>query len=656
MTKPVCRFLAVLIVLLVSAPLLKAQPLLHLADQTVTREEFLKAYQKNNTDKTVTEESLKEYLELYTRYRLKVKAAYEQRLDTLSSQQQEMQNFRNQVADGYLNDDESMRRLVNEAFTRSQKDIRLAHIFVAIPRNAGPADTLALQARINEAYAALRKGKPFGQVAARYSDDTTARTNQGELGYITAFTLPYELENLAYDTRPGQFSKPYRSRGGFHIFKNLGERKAIGRIRTAQILFAFPPNGGAQGVAAVKKLADSVYDLLMHGANFPELAKRYSADNLSYQSGGEMPEFGTGRYETGFESAAFGLARDGDFTQPVRTAFGYHIIKRLSRSQVPSEINKDVFDAYRLKVLSDPRNELAKRNLLQKIQRLEHFPAPSVADKQLWAYTDSFLQHKSLPGGLDNQTVLYRLPKKSYLIKEWLDYIKAMKENRKLSQGKSDHDLQELYEQSVAMEYYRNHLEDYNAEFAYQLNEFKEGNLLFEIMQRNIWEKAASDSAGLKNYFDSHRDKYIWQPSADALLMTCGNEKAATDMQKKLRDNGAGFWRKLVDSSQGAVQADSARFELSQLPVSENRAFTEGSFTSLVSNTNDNTVSFAYLLHLYQERSPRNFSEARGFVINDYQTFLEDQWIAALKKKYPVTVEPSVWSALVKQETRTPGH
>src|SRR5579871_476010 len=306
-----------------------AQPLFSYGNAPVSKDDFLKAYSKNNNEAKPSEKSYRDYLELYIRYKLKVKAAIDLKLDTLSTQQTELKNFRNQVADTYMNDEQSMNALVNEAFDRSRKDIHLAHIYVAAPKTATPADTLKAYQKIMAAYEALKKGKDFGETAAIYSDDASAKRNHGEIGWITVFTLPYELETLAYNTQPMQFSKIYRSKGGYHIFRNLGERKGIGKMKAAHILLAIAPNATDSVKAKTKERADSIYNAIITGANFGELAKKYSGDNLSYQTGGEIAEFGVGKYDAAFEATAFGLSKDGEISKPILSSFGYHIIKRL---------------------------------------------------------------------------------------------------------------------------------------------------------------------------------------------------------------------------------------------------------------------------------------------------------------------------------------
>jgi peptidyl-prolyl cis-trans isomerase SurA len=625
----------------------QAQTLFSYGDNNISKDEFLKAYRKNNISGKPTQKTYENYLELYARYKLKVKAAYDLKLDKLPNQVTELQNFRNQIVVSYLNDESSLNSLINEAFDRSQKDIHLAHIFISVPKTYMPADTLKAFNKVTAVYASLKKGSNFFETALEYSEDPFAKNNKGDLGYITVFSLPHELEDLAYKTPVGHFSFIYRSKLGYHIFKNIGERKALGRVRIAQILLAFPPYADDRSRKEVEKRADSIHDALIKGSDFKELTRKFSGDNLTYQTGGEIPEFGIGKYDPAFESAAFALSRDGEISAPVLSSFGYHIIKRLGRKSVSTEKNKETIQALKERVMSDPRIEISKNAMLQKILRLTHYKRFQFNEDNLWRYTDSVLQNKSLPKfqDMDDQTLLFSFSNKEVSVKDWLDFRKAIKNNHSLTTGKTNEDLMDQFLHNTAFDYYRNHAEEYDKDFAYQLNEFKEGNLLFEIMQRQVWDKASSDSLGLEAYYQAHKDKYWWEPGVDAILFTCSNQKLAIDLKEKW-SGAPGGWKKWVDSSKGLAQADSGRFEWAQLPVMDRNHQQAGQFTDFVINPTDNTVTIAYLVKIYPGRSPRNFKDARGLAINDYQSFLEDKWIGDLKKTYPLKVNETLLKTL----------
>ncbi|MFI5155410.1 MAG: peptidylprolyl isomerase [Chitinophagales bacterium] len=626
-----------------------SQTLFTYGDHQVTKDEFLKAYNKNNTTAKPTEKSYQDYIDLYIRYKLKVQAAYDQKLDSLSTLAMEMQNYRNQIANSYMNDEAYLDKLTNEAFARSQKDIHLSQIFIASAASASPADTLKAFQKLSLVKEGLKKGESFEMLAEKYSDDPFAKSNHGYIGYITVFALPYPLETLAYQTLPGKYSSVYKSKGGYHIFKNLGERKGLGKIRAAQILLIFPINATDAGKAEVKMRSDSIYNALLKGADFGELALKFSGDNLSYQQKGEMPIFGVGRYDQAFEEAAFSISKDGEISKPVLTNFGYHIIKRLARIPVSPTKTKETMESLKLQVMADPRIEVAKEAMSQKIFGMIGFSEKHFDENQLWVYTDSALQNKKRPSfpSLGETTLLFSFTKKNYTVSDWISYRISIKNLVALNQGKSNRALLDQFERTAALEYYRSHLEEYNKEFDTQLREFKDGNLLFEVMQRKIWDKASSDTSGLRKYYESHKNKYWWEPSADAIQFTCNSENTAEAIRKAM-SRGTSGWKRLVDSTNGLAQADSGRFELVQLPPADQGGLKEGQFSSMSKNPNDNTVVFAYIIKRYPERMPRDFDDAHGLVINDYQGYLEDEWINELKKKYPVKVNVAVQKSLPK--------
>jgi len=647
MNHPVRKLFLIPLCFLLLASAATAQSIFTIDGTGTTKEEFLKAYNKNNTGGKPTEKSYREYLELYIRYKLKVKAAYGLQLDTLPAQRTELQNFRTQVAENYLKDEESLDRLTREVFARGQQDLHLAHIFIAVPATATAADTAKAYEKALGAYNALKKGKKFGETAQAWSEDPAARTNGGDIGYITVFTLPYELENLAYGLAPGQFSKPYRSKAGYHIFKNLGERRSLGRIRVAQILLSFPPGTSDNARTSTRLKADSIYTLLRKGADFAQLAKSFSGDNLTYQTGGEMPEFGIGKYDSAFEAAAYSLEKDGAISTPVASSYGYHIIRRIERRPFPRQMSPEVTAELRTQVMADPRAGISRKALFRRIEQQAELRRRDPAGPDLWTFTDSAQINSGLSAfrDLSYNTVLFSFSRQQYTVKEWLDFVRTVRPARAGTRNYPE--LFDQYIDKCALEYYRNHLEEYNKDFAFQLAEFKEGNLLFEIMQRKIWDKASTDSAGLHNYFEAHKDKYWWEASADALLFSCNNEQTAQALRNSLVRNPIG-WRSLGDSAGAAVQVDSGRYELAQIPALDKQVASPRLLTPTVSNKADNTVSFAYILQVYHDRSPRNYRDARGFVINDYQAHLEEQWIAELKKKYPVKVDEAVFASLLK--------
>jgi peptidyl-prolyl cis-trans isomerase SurA len=639
---------AVATLLIFIAATADAQVLFTYGGKAVTKNEFLKAYNKNNSEGKPTEKSYRDYLELYIRFKLKVQAALDKKLDTLTNQKAELTSFRNQVIDSYVRDETSINELVAESIFRSKKDIHLAHIFVALRKDATAEEVKKAQEKINAAWNQLQKGQDFGKIAAEFSEDPSVAENKGDIGYITSLVLPYELENAVYATPVGKYAAPIRSNAGFHILKNLGEREALGRMKAAQILLTYPPGATNEQKEEVKKRADSIYAVLTKGSDFKILAAQFSHDNLTWQVGGEMVEFGVGQYDVPFENAAFALKKDGDISAPVLTGYGYHIIKRLQyKPAVADTANAQLKDEFKQRIMQSDRMQVSLKMLLKKVLQVTGFRKQAFNEQHLNVIVDSILQNKRFPSFADinAKTPLFSFAKKTVTVKDFQTNLETIRSYENMKVGKTSQQLLEEFIETSAFDYYRQHLEEYNKEFVYQMNEFKEGNLLFEIMQRNIWDPASIDTAGLKKYYTSHKDKYWWESSADAIILTATNDKASEEFRTKMKDNYKD-WQKYINASGGQLQGDSGRFELGQIPVVDRTNFTEGLITANVKNETDNSVAFAYIVKLHPNREIRGFADARGFVINDYQVYLEEQWIAALKKKYPVKINEAVIKSL----------
>ncbi len=611
----------------------------------VDASEFLAAYNKNKTTTANDSQALHDYLNLYINFKLKVQAAKDIHLDTLPSMLADLQNFRSQIQDTYLKDQDEVNRLVDEAFVRSQKDIHTVYYFLKAGDSKDSVNDIKL---INEASEKLNSGQSDSVILAKINATSLDKIQKQDIGYITVFTLPYNFENIIYALKPGRASAPLHTKNGWYIFKNEGERNAVGKITIAQILFAVP-QGNEHEKEATKKLADSVYTALQNGADFEALAKKYSDDRTTFMNGGKMAEFGTAKYDTVFENHAFSLMKDGEILQPFETKFGYHIIKRISAEPVPATKNDEQF-MYNLKqqVLNDSRIETAKEKFLKEIFPVIKLSRKNINEEDLWRITDSaLLSNKEIKVGNvnENTTLISFNNNENVKVRDWILYVKNS--NKKVD---GDHETyKKIFPEFInesAISNYASRVENYNPTFKAQLNEFKEGNMLFEIMQRKVWGKASSDTAGLKQFYQLHKQKYLWNASAEAVIFSCSNLDVAKNAIAGLKKGKN--WKEIVNENPSKIQADSGRFELGQIPVVDRTAFSSGLITLPVVNKTDGTAVFAKIFKVYPDNQQRSFEDARGLVINDYQNYLEQKWIEQLKKKYPVTVNQKVFQSLLK--------
>ncbi len=339
-----------------------------------------------------------------------------------------------------------------------------------------------------------------------------------------------------------------------------------------------------------------------------------------------------------------------EISQPFETEFGYHIIKRIAATPVPANKNDETF-MYHLKqdVLSDSRAGIAKEKFIAEILPKVGLKKNPINTTDLWNVTDSsLLANTNVTSGKVNEktALLYFNDKRNATVADWIQYLR----NSGKAQFPNYHESYNVafpgFIAAASLNNYRARLENFNADFKNQLDEFKEGNLLFEIMERRVWGKASSDSAGLLNYYNQHQKKYLWEASAEAVIFSCSNEGIAHDCIQQL--NNGKSWHDILNDNSALVQADSGRYELAQIPVLDRTNFTSGLITAPVVNKNDGTTVFAKIIRLYPGGQQRSFDDARGLVLNDYQNFVEEKWIEQLKKQYPIKIDEKVLQKLLK--------
>lgn len=625
-----------------------AQTLFTYGPYKVDKAEFLRAFNKNNQPADSKEKAVKEYIDLYSKFKLKVQAAKDLRFDTLANQKADLLSYESQLQETYMSGENFMNDLVSEAFERSKQDMEIAHLFIPI---LDKKDSAAAKQTIEKAYTELKAGLSFEKAVDKFVTIENYKANSGYIGFITAFTLPYALESLIYNLPAGSFSTPYKSKSGYHIFKNLSQRPAVGSLQVAQILLAYPEEVTEEEKIVKRQLADSLYKALLQGAPFGAMVKQFSEDKFTYQNNGEMALVSLGKYDAKFETAAYGIEKENGYSAPIETTTGVHIIKLLKKIPVNADKNNaEVMAGIQQQVRVSDRMMIAQNKQQEEILKQIKYKKLPFNEKQLWKVSDSSLRSGNFKAYLKTikKLPLFSFAMQTFYTTDWIQFIKGRSTGDNSNNSASFFSKQmEEYVKFASQEYYKKHLAEYKPEYNYQLQEFKEGNLLFEIMEKNVWSKAGADTIGLKKYYDVHKEKYKWEPSVDAVIITCSDSMAAAGAMKKIKEDPLG-WKSFAEAFEGKVQADSGRFEMSQVPVVERTNFEKGLITLPLKNEQDGSAVFAYIVNVYRETGQRNFEEARGLVINDYQQVLEDKWIEHLKKKYPVKVDEKVLGELIK--------
>jgi len=629
-------------------------------DQAVHVSEFDYIYGKTGGEEaSYSEESLREYLELYINFKLKVRKAREMGLDTIPSLQKELAGYRRQLADSYLMDREVTDKLVGEAYERQKQDVDIGHILFRIPANAGPEAEANARAKANAVLEEIRQGLSFEEAALTYSEDPSAKTNKGRIGFLTALFPSgfYELETAAYTLPVGEAGGPYRTRSGYHLLEVHGKRPAYGEVEVAHLLIR---KKKGQDPALAKRKIDSLYALLEAGADFGQLAMDHSEDKRTAGNKGYLGFFGIKRYELPFEEAAFSIEQDSACAEPVETSAGWHIIQRISRKGIqPFPVARRRLEAA---IKRDSRYAQAQDALVEQIKTEGNY---TLQEKVLTDYVaslpDTFLTYRWKPVDSGNEKTLFQLGDRQVKLEEFKSYLlKSARQRLALSGKQSSTEAgRALYKdflRDYCLKYEEGRLNEKYPEFKALMREYEEGILLFEAARILVWDKAAQDTAGLEAFYESEKGKYRWEERV-RLTRFSFDQTPSAEWLENVRQAAAKLPEEdLFDqfgSDEEELNLSTELLEKSSREEIPGLKWEVGSLTKPFSPEKGKMVF--YRVEEILPPADKKLDEARGYIIADYQDQLEKEWINRLRSEYQVEVDQKVFESLIgKQKPAQP--
>lgn len=512
--------------------------IMKLGDTPVYTSDFAYIYHKNNSnnDNAYTEESVREYLDLYTKFKLKVLEAERLGLDTTASFKKELKGYKKQLAEPYLNAKDVKDSLVRQAYERMKTEVDASHILISVGQDANPEDTLKAYKKAQKVRELAMQGESFKKLARNFSDDPSAKRNGGHLGYFSALQMVYPFENAAYNTPEGGISKPVRTKYGYHIIKVHDKRPSRGKVKVAHIMVR--ANKGLpreDSLEAVKKI-NKIHDKLQNDARWGRMVQEFSEDKRSKNNDGKLPEFTTGQMIPEFENAAFALEKPGTISKPVRTPYGWHIIKLIDKKPLPPF--EEIKSRLEKKVEKDSRSNLSKEILIKRLKEENSFKqneealarVRETADKSLvkgkWSYEkDTALLNRQL----------FQIDEQHYLVRDFFDYVKKKQRFRKkIDPERYMNMLYEDYADDQVIAYEKNHLAEKYEDYRMLVQEYRDGILLFDLMDRKVWSKAVEDTSGLEAFYDKNKDRYQWGKRARATLVSAADKKVLDKVKERL--------------------------------------------------------------------------------------------------------------------------
>ena len=638
--------LAVLFAINTNAQATNEDVLFKIDNTPVYASEFLRVYNKNL--ELVQDESQKDvdaYLKLFVNYKLKLKEARDLEYNKKPSYIRELANYKKQLAKNYLTDNKVTDDLVSEAYDRTLNELKASHILIKIPEDASPEDTLTAYNQIMK----LRESVINVGFEAVKKDVHNGKTIFAEgLGYFSCFKMVYDFENMAYNTEVGKVSMPFRTKFGYHIVKIFDKRKSRGTVTVAHIMVSNKQTDSLQDAPEIR--INDIYKKLLQGEDFESLAKQFSEDKSSSDKGGKLNSFSGGQLSSSeFEDVAFNLKNVGDVSQPFQSNFGWHIVKLYNKEPVKSfaELRPEL----EVKVKRDSRSQLINNALINTLK--ERYEVSSEQDALPYFESilsdDYFKRSWELPSDFKGTELLLKIGDSQLTYTDFGEYL--VRNQRRVTAKKPFKNLvsesyQTFFNNSL-IQYREDNLENEDKDFSYIVDEYRDGLLLFDLMETKIWNAAKTDSVGIQDFYNKNKDNYYWNERIDAVVASSADETVIKNVSELLKNGKAPEDIKKTVNLDNKVNVifTSGVMDANHQALPKDFVFQKG--ISKVHKHND-----AFVVIQGKDLLPKKlktFDEAKGKIISDYQIYKENKWLEDLSNKYQVVVNQDVLTKVKSQ-------
>ncbi len=630
---------------------------------TVYKGEFEYVYQKNNGGwdeaKAHTPEQFQEYLDLYINFKRKVLEAEANGLHETESFKTEFNGYRKQLAQPYLVDKNVQKELIQEAYDRGNMVVSASHILVMVGPDASPADSLKAFNKItNLRDSIVSGGQDFNDIAKRNSEDPSAKSNAGDLGYFSVFDMVYPFESGAYNTPKGEVSQPVRTSFGYHLIKVKDKMENPGKKTSAHLIVRVGAQYSAKTEAEAKARIDELHKELKNGADWREMVRKFSDDPNTNERGGDL---GNGRLIPEMENVKRQLG-EGEISEPFQTAFGFHIMKvtEIEKRKTFEEAEPEI----KSRIARDPRSTLSKSRLIDRIKRdnnfqrndenLAKFAQYIIDEGQDGMYLKGFWRPNDSTAGPLYPLPIYTIGSGDNMttgtIKDFVDdYVATRKGLNGATVELATNNFADKFIEKEVLAFEEKQLPKKYREYRELLKEYRDGILLFTLTEEKVWRKAVEDTTGLQAYYDSNKDQF-----------TAG-ERVVVD--EYITDN-----RDVIDEVEGMLKAGRSEEEItseinkvSSLRLTVRQQSYERGKSQLIDPMFSESAGYISPVNVYsnnrfrifvlKEKLPagqKSFEDAKSEAITQYQNYLEKEWLKELEERYPVSVQDNVFDQLFK--------
>lgn len=614
---------------------------------SIDKEEFLQLMAKERETEgpanSLTRKEFEENFESFLTYKLKVIEAESIKLDQLEEFNLEFSSIKESLIAPYLIKNSIEEGEVKKVYARLQEIVRAKHILFQFPPNPKKEDSIAVLQLALKVKAELENGGDFGALATNYSDDPSAKINKGDLGYFTGLQMVQQFEEAAYTLPVGSISDPILTDFGYHIIQVSGRQANPGEVQVSHILVRFDSENPSQEENARRKISDIYAEIQKENTIWEEIVQAYSEDLATKSGGGMLPWFGVGTMIPEFEIAGFSLTEVGEVSPPIKTPYGYHILRlEGKRGLQPYE---ELEQSIRSKILRNSKTGMIQSQVIAIQKSRYGFQENEVGISTVAGTVNatdiiSFgtaIQEKNL-----GSTELFKANNSSYTVGDLVNFMQSREVTPKGIGNFFELWLAKFIEVTLAKTEEAD-LEKNNKAFQMLLKEYRDGILLFSLTNQEVWQKGLNDTVGQQAFFEKNSQNYQWKSRVQAYLAKVNDASKLEIARKFLQNKGfdttsfAAFEADYRSNYPDAYATESGTFEYESHPILSKVDLTKP-YQELVIDG----ISYVLVLGKIYPPGPRKFEEARGMIIRDYQKFLDQSLTQRLKEKYPIQINIAV--------------
>jgi len=620
------------------------EPLLTIGGKSIDKDELIYLISKGQgpsetVSSGISREEFDQNLDLFINYKLKVREAEAQGLDETEEFRREFESFKENLRAPFLIKNSLEEGELRKAYSRMQEVIRASHILIQFPPNPSKEDSLIVLKMALKVKTEVENGGDFNLLALEYSDDPSAKQNKGDLGYFTALQMVQPFEDAAYNMKPGEVSSPVLTNFGYHIIAVQDRQPNPGQVQVSHILVRIDANNPNGEDLAKRKVNDIYTEIQKESTIWEDIVGNYSEDPSSREKGGLLPWFSVGSMIPEFEMAAFMLTESGEVSPPIRTQYGYHIL-RLEEKK-PLESFETLEDNIRSRILRDSRSTMIKSQVMA-IQKSRYNFEENEANVSSLRNELNQLSKSEFRGYIETNEAaskeLFRFENKSKTASDLLDFVDQEEIVFKTNQKSFDFWYDRFVAESLNDAEEKDLLAN-NKDYQMLLKEYRDGILLFSLMNKEVWQKGIEDSVAQKAYFQKNIEKYQWQNRVNAYIvkvldLTKGEKAKELLANKTLTPELVNSFESYYgENSPLAYQTESGLIAYETDPVLS-KANLDLPYQEIEANGHLHLI----LLGEKIPAGPKEFEETRGLVIRDFQESLEQELVSQLRKRYPVKI------------------